>query len=88
MNSNVTFTPLEMGAALISAICHDLGHNGMNNAYHINSRSELATQYNDVSVLENHHGHACFRILYQPSTNVLSSLPYNDFQQVGGQIKY
>lgn len=80
--SHVNFTPLERGAALISAICHDLGHNGMNNAYHVNSRSALATKYNDVSVLENYHAHACFEILYQPETNLLAQLSYEDFMQV------
>ena len=55
--------PLDQLALLVAALCHDLEHPGTTNAYHVNTSSELALRYNDVSVLENHHAAACFALL-------------------------
>jgi hypothetical protein len=55
--------PLDCLALLIAALCHDLGHPGTNNAYHVNTGSVLALRYNDASVLESHHAAACFELL-------------------------
>ena len=51
----VKFAPssLEIFCILIAAIVHDVKHPGKNNNFQVNSRSELAVEYNDVSVLEN-----------------------------------
>ena len=38
---------------------------GLNNSYLINSRSDLARQYNDVSVLENRHASTMYSLLAQ-----------------------
>ena len=35
---------------LTSAICHDLGHDGYTNGYHVNAMTQRAIRYNDVSV--------------------------------------
>jgi high affinity cGMP-specific 3',5'-cyclic phosphodiesterase 9 len=53
----------EMLVLLVSAICHDVNHPGLNNTYQVNARTELAVQYNDISVLENHHCSMTFNIL-------------------------
>jgi hypothetical protein len=55
MNAAKLFTPVETLALVIGALCHDLEHPGVNNAYLMNSGAELALRYNDVSVLESHH---------------------------------
>jgi hypothetical protein len=44
---------------ILAAIIHDFDHPGLNNAFMINSRSEIAIRYNDVSVLENYHIARC-----------------------------
>ena len=46
-------SPLDIFSILVAAVIHDVKHPGLNNAFQVNSRSELAIQYNDVSVLEN-----------------------------------
>jgi 3'5'-cyclic nucleotide phosphodiesterase len=35
---------------LTAAICHDLGHDGFTNIYHVNALTDRAIRYNDVSV--------------------------------------
>jgi len=60
---NFTEEKLELFSMLIAAVIHDVGHTGLNNSFHVNSRSELALLYNDVSVLENMHVSTMFRLL-------------------------
>lgn len=45
----------EIFSMLVAAYCHDVGHDGVNNTFHVASGSELALTYNDNSVLENMH---------------------------------
>merc|ERR1712238_629403 len=56
-------TEWELFSVLIAAVCHDVGHSGLNNNFHINSRSELALLYNDQSPLENMHAAATFQLI-------------------------
>jgi hypothetical protein len=60
---NFTEEKLELFSMLISAVVHDVGHTGLNNNFHVNSRSELALLYNDVSVLENMHVSSMFMMI-------------------------
>jgi len=46
-------SPLELFSILVAAVIHDVKHPGLNNNFQVNSHSELAVQFNDVSVLEN-----------------------------------
>jgi len=57
--------PLDMLALLLSAICHDVAHPGVNNAFLVNSNADLALVYNDQSVLEHHHAATMFRLLHK-----------------------
>ena len=49
------FTDLDRLILLVSAISHDLDHPGTNNMYQTNKKTELASKYDNKSVLENHH---------------------------------
>lgn len=44
------FTPLDKLALMVSAICHDMHHPGLNNTYHINASSKLALKYNGTKI--------------------------------------
>ena len=68
------FTSPELLGLFVGAICHDVDHPGLNNQYQINSRSELAQLYNDVSVLENHHAAKTFKILGDAKADIFASL--------------
>ncbi|XP_052129533.1 uncharacterized protein LOC113204894 isoform X3 [Frankliniella occidentalis] len=48
-------TPLEIMAALIAAVTHDLDHPGVNQPFLIATSNHLAALYENTSVLENHH---------------------------------
>ena len=73
---------LEVAALCIASLCHDINHNGLNNAYYVNSSHELALVYNDISVLENMHASNTLRILKKRSTNILEHLPVAEYKQV------
>eukprot|EP00730_Choanoeca_flexa_P005759 TRINITY_DN12015_c0_g2_i1.p1 TRINITY_DN12015_c0_g2~~TRINITY_DN12015_c0_g2_i1.p1 ORF type:complete len:590 (+),score=170.01 TRINITY_DN12015_c0_g2_i1:104-1771(+) len=73
-------TPLERFAYLVAALCHDLEHNGLNNAFHANSQSKLAIRYNDKSILENHHCATAFEIMLDDEVRLTSVLSPDDYK--------
>lgn len=48
-------TDTQVLALLLSAIVHDLGHDGLNNTYHANTISDRALKHNDQSIQESYH---------------------------------
>ncbi|KAJ2721932.1 3',5'-cyclic-nucleotide phosphodiesterase [Coemansia sp. Benny D115] len=54
--------PTDVVALIVASMCHDLGHPGLNNAFMVRARTQLAEIYNDQSVLENFHA-ACFSMI-------------------------
>ncbi|KAG5459751.1 MAG: hypothetical protein BJ554DRAFT_8295, partial [Olpidium bornovanus] len=84
--------PHEAFALLVAALCHDLGHPGVNNAYMVSSKSSLAELYNDSSVLENFHAAGLFALMrredvrFFPNAAGRGEAPaselYNDFRRI------
>ncbi|CCW64950.1 unnamed protein product [Phytomonas sp. EM1] len=66
-------TRLQMFSAVFAAAIHDFDHPGINNQFHIRTRSYLATLYNDRSVLENLHVSNVFELMRNPEFNILAS---------------
>ncbi|CAK4033520.1 cAMP-specific 3, 5 -cyclic phosphodiesterase 4D [Lecanosticta acicola] len=56
-------SPIDALILLVSAIGHDVGHPGVNNAFLVASSHQLAQIYNDKSVLENYHCAAYSQLL-------------------------
>jgi len=70
---------VDMLGFLIGGLCHDLGHDGYTNAFHVNTISERAIRHNDVSVQESFHAAEMFAILTQPQFNFLEQLTKQEF---------
>ncbi|KAI8868337.1 HD-domain/PDEase-like protein, partial [Ramicandelaber brevisporus] len=45
-------TPFDVCAAMIAALCHDIGHPGVNNMFCVNSNDDLVKKYGEKAVLE------------------------------------
>ena len=73
---------LDLLGILIAALGHDLGHPGLTNPFHINSSSELAITYNDVSCLENFHTSKLFRTIRKPETDIFEKLSVQDYKTI------
>ena len=73
---------LDLLGILIAALGHDLGHPGLTNPFHINSSSELAITYNDVSCLENFHASKLFRTIRNPETDIFEKLSVQDYKTI------
>eukprot|EP01082_Thalassiosira_pseudonana_P001598 g1164.t1 g1164 contig10:1517111-1521355(-) len=59
---------------LVGALAHDLGHDGYNNAFHLNTESDLSVTYNGISILENYSAAYLFRILRKQKNNIFARL--------------
>eukprot|EP00124_Ichthyophonus_hoferi_P000374 Ihof_evm13s13 gene=Ihof_evmTU13s13 len=71
---------LDVLAAIVAAIIHDFMHPGLNNTYHINTRSTEASLYNDQSVLENMHLTKAFQVLSDDDCNILIGLNDEEYK--------
>ncbi|XP_030073668.1 3',5'-cyclic-AMP phosphodiesterase 4C isoform X2 [Microcaecilia unicolor] len=68
------FTDLEIMAAIFASAIHDVDHPGVSNQFLINTNSELALMYNDVSVLENHHLAVGFKLLQEENCDIFQNV--------------
>ena len=71
---------IDVISLLTAGICHDLGHDGFTNQYHINAISERAVRYNDMSVQENYHVAEAFGIITKKELNFLDKLSADEFK--------
>uniref|UniRef100_A0A7S0VC46 PDEase domain-containing protein n=1 Tax=Hemiselmis tepida TaxID=464990 RepID=A0A7S0VC46_9CRYP len=74
-----TLSDIELFALIVSALCHDLEHPGVNNPFLVASRSDLATLYNDRSVLENHHCCRAFQLMLHSEIQLLADFSGKDY---------
>ncbi|CAH8493324.1 unnamed protein product [Dicrocoelium dendriticum] len=68
------FSDLEILAVIFASVVHDVDHPGLTNQFLVNSGHDLALQYNDASVLENHHLYVAFKLLNEPDCDVFAQL--------------
>jgi len=73
---------VERFALLLSAICHDIGHPGVNNGFLIETSHDLALRYNDRSPLENMHCAKLFELASNSKCNVLGVLSRTQFKEM------
>lgn len=73
---------LERFGLLISAVCHDIGHPGLNNSFLVETSHELALRYNDKSPLENMHCARLFEFVTMPKCNIFANLSKAQFHEI------
>ena len=71
---------LDLLSVTIGCIAHDFGHDGLNNAYHVNAITERAIRYNDQSVQENYHVAETFHIMNKKDYNFMSEFTKDEFR--------
>lgn len=79
-------TPSDLACLFLSAGAHDVDHPGHNNVYETKTRSKLATLYNDVSILENHHAATFFFLAEDDQSNILSHLSGEEYNKMRKNI--
>lgn len=68
---------LDIFVLLVSALCHDMDHMGVNNAFHSKAETPLGLLYSASgtgSVLETHHCSVAIAILSDPRFNIFAGL--------------
>merc|ERR1712100_855567 len=73
---------LDRFALVVSAVCHDVGHPGMNNPFLVETGHELALRYNDKSPLENMHCAKLFEIVQTTRAAIFSELAKSQYQEM------
>lgn len=68
-------------ALIVSAVCHDIGHMGLNNAFLMETSHPLALMYNDRSPLENMSGAKLFAILAMPDCAMFGTLTAEQYRE-------
>jgi len=71
---------LDLLASIMAAAAHDVGHDAVSNKFHVLTRSQLGTMYNDRSPLESYHTCLTFELLYLPDNNWFHSFQTEDQQ--------
>ena len=69
-------------ALLTAALCHDVCHPGVNNAFLINTQHELALTYNDQCPLESMHCATAFQVMEDDEVNLFHRLNEQQFRWV------
>jgi len=75
-------TTFDLLGTFLSAAAHDMDHPGNNNVFETKTHSKLATLYNDISVLENHHAATFFFLIEDEDVNILSTFTGEEFNRI------
>ncbi|XP_043932285.1 cAMP-specific 3',5'-cyclic phosphodiesterase 7B isoform X2 [Protopterus annectens] len=77
-------TPMDIMLGLMAAAAHDVDHPGVNQPFLIKTKHHLASLYQNVSVLENHHWRSTVGMLRE--SGLLTHLPVDLIQDVEQQL--
>ncbi|XP_034622772.1 cAMP-specific 3',5'-cyclic phosphodiesterase 7B [Trachemys scripta elegans] len=77
-------TPLDIMLGLLAAAAHDVDHPGVNQPFLIKTNHHLASLYQNVSVLENHHWRSTIGMLRE--SRLLAHLPKEMTQDIEQQL--
>ena len=72
---------------ILSCLCHDYKHPGVNNIFLKETKNELSFLYNDLSVLENMHISETFKLINtNPDCNIFSGVDNNIYKEIRKQM--
>jgi 3'5'-cyclic nucleotide phosphodiesterase len=77
---------IEFASMLIGGACHDHEHPGVNNAYLVETRDDIAIKYNDISVLENHHIASSFALFSHEKYNILQNFDKTEYKKMRSKL--
>ena len=85
---NITkFNKVSICSIILSCLCHDFKHPGVNNNFLKETNNELAFRYNDISILENMHISETFKIINQnPDCNIFSRMNSKIYKEIRKQM--
>ena len=69
---------LDVFALLVAGLCHDIDHPGHTNDFEIKSRTKLALVHSDDAVLERHHAHIAYSLLWKDENNIFGAVTKED----------
>merc|ERR1712070_952037 len=80
------FPDVQLMGLLVAALCHDIKHPGLTNAFLVKMKSPVATLYNGQSVLENFHAMSTIALLHEPDCDILHGLSPDSREQCEATI--
>ena len=80
LETALKLSKIDMITFLISAVCHDVGHDGFTNSFHVNKITKRAIDFNDKSVQESFHVATTFQILDEDQFNITGKLTKEEFK--------
>lgn len=81
------FKKQDVFAIFVADIIHDYEHPGLSNQFTIRAKHPLAIRYGDISVLENHHCAAAFKVILEnEENNIFENMPLETYQEVRKMI--
>lgn len=81
-NFESILTSNELLSLCVGAICHDAGHEGLNNVYHQKAETPLGILYKDLSVCEMHHCAVAISIMEKDESNIFYAIPKDDLKSI------
>ncbi|KAM4045848.1 high affinity cGMP-specific 3',5'-cyclic phosphodiesterase 9A isoform 2-T2 [Anomaloglossus baeobatrachus] len=75
-------SPEDMVTLMVAALCHDVDHPGLNNNYQVNAHTELASRYQNISPLENHHCAITMEILSRAPCNIFHHMDPEEAKKI------
>ena len=80
LQSKLNLNKLDTLSFIIAGVCHDLGHDGFTNSYHVNAYTSRAIDSNDISVQETFHAAEMFRILNKEEFYFLEDISKDEYK--------
>ena len=80
MKELLKLSQIDILSFIVSAACHDLGHDGFSNGYHVNAHTKRAIESNGGAVQEIFHAAEMFRILNKDKYNFVDLLSKEDYK--------